>query len=161
MFGTWQAIAHIILLQVIVAFYYLLAPHINKSLFAMCRAVQRWRLNADEPDSEPDASDRHYGWRDPQSEKTRGYDKAKWAGYQKQQAEQGLKSTSPRSKHLAVLGLREPVHLIEVKSAYRRLAKQYHPDRYAAAHYSATVKETAAQKMRDVNDAYEWLRNNA
>jgi len=160
MFWTWQSIAHVILLQVIVAFYYLLAPRINRGLFTISRTIRRWRLNAGEPAPEPDDSDGRNRWHDAQSQKTKGFDKANWRAHQKQRAEQVLKSSSSRSKHLAMLGLREPVHLIEVKSAYRRLAKQYHPDRFASVQYSATVRDAAAKKMRDVNEAYDWLRNN-
>ncbi len=66
-----------------------------------------------------------------------------------------------KSKHLNTLGLREPVHLIDIKSAYRQMAKSYHPDRYASADYTESARQAAAQKMRDINAAYDWLRVNA
>ena len=40
----------------------------------------------------------------------------------------------------------------EIKQAYRRLAKQYHPDRNPG-------DETAAQKMQQINAAYEQIKN--
>ena len=40
----------------------------------------------------------------------------------------------------------------EIKQAYRRLAKQYHPDRNPG-------DEEAAQKMQQINAAYEQIKN--
>lgn len=49
-----------------------------------------------------------------------------------------------------VLGLEPNASDEEVKRAYRRLAKQYHPDRNPG-------DEAAAQKMREINIAYEMI----
>jgi DnaJ-domain-containing protein 1 len=57
---------------------------------------------------------------------------------------------------LAVLDLREGATLDEVGLAYRRLAKQHHPDRYADA--DEATKEFHADRMRRINAAYRSLR---
>ncbi|MCL2056576.1 MAG: J domain-containing protein [Oscillospiraceae bacterium] len=43
----------------------------------------------------------------------------------------------------------------EVKSAYRELARKYHPDRYA----DNPLADLAAEKMKEVNDAYDQINS--
>ena len=51
-----------------------------------------------------------------------------------------------------VLGISRDASDDEIKQAYRRLAKQYHPDRNPG-------DATAAKKMQEVNAAYEQIKN--
>lgn len=51
-----------------------------------------------------------------------------------------------------VLGVSPDASDEEIKKAYRRLAKQYHPDRNPG-------DQEAAKKMQQINDAYDRIKN--
>ena len=53
-----------------------------------------------------------------------------------------------------VLGVARTASDDEVKTAYRNLAKKYHPDNYANA---PDIADVAADKMREVNEAYDTI----
>ena len=59
----------------------------------------------------------------------------------------------PRDPY-SVLGVRPESSDDEIKSAYRRLAKQYHPDLHPN-------DPTAAARMNEINAAYEQIKNGA
>lgn len=54
-----------------------------------------------------------------------------------------------------VLGVEKTATADEIKSAYRKLAKKYHPDLYTTA--SAAEKKNAEEKFKEINHAYEVL----
>lgn len=54
-----------------------------------------------------------------------------------------------------ILGLSKDATEADIKSAYRQLAKKYHPDMYANA--TAEEKKNAEEKMKEVNQAYSVL----
>lgn len=56
----------------------------------------------------------------------------------------------------SVLGISSSASDEEVKTAYRNLAKKYHPDNYANA---PDVAELAAEKMTQINEAYDAIIN--
>ncbi|KYH34053.1 chaperone protein DnaJ [Clostridium tepidiprofundi DSM 19306] len=55
-----------------------------------------------------------------------------------------------------VLGIKRNASQEEIKRAYKRLAKQYHPDQYG----DNPLRELAEEKMREVNEAYDSLMKN-
>ncbi|WP_054740159.1 DnaJ domain-containing protein [Cellulosilyticum ruminicola] len=63
-------------------------------------------------------------------------------------------------KYTAVLGVSENASLADVKKAYRKLVKEYHPDKLAASGMPEDYMEFANQKIREINEAYEYLEKN-
>ena len=65
--------------------------------------------------------------------------------------------TNTRTKEaLQLLEVTENADEQEIKSAYRRLAKKYHPDTLSA-NVSEKEKEEAAAQFRSIHEAYEFL----
>ena len=54
-----------------------------------------------------------------------------------------------------VLGVKQGASQEEIKSAYRKLVKKYHPDQYG----DNPLKELAQEKLAEVNKAYDMLKN--
>ena len=52
-----------------------------------------------------------------------------------------------------VLGISPSATDDEVKSAYRALARKYHPDNYA----NNPLSDLAEEKMQEINDAYDAI----
>ncbi len=52
-----------------------------------------------------------------------------------------------------VLGVSQSASDEEIKDAYRKLAKKYHPDQYA----ESPLKELADEKMKEINEAYDAI----
>ncbi len=53
-----------------------------------------------------------------------------------------------------VLGVSENASDEEIKKAYRKLAKQYHPDNYT----DNPLKDLANEKMKSINEAYDTIQ---
>ena len=60
-------------------------------------------------------------------------------------------SKTPRVKALEVLGLTESATATEIKSTFRRLAREHHPD---------IAGPDGAERMRKIIEAYDYLENN-
>lgn len=54
-----------------------------------------------------------------------------------------------------VLGVKQGASQEEIKAAYRKLVKQYHPDQYG----DNPLKDLAQEKLTEVNKAYDMLKN--
>jgi WD40 repeat protein len=55
-----------------------------------------------------------------------------------------------------ILELRPGASAKAIKQAYRRLVKQWHPDRFARA--TGTEQDEAEQRIKAINEAYEYLK---
>ncbi len=55
----------------------------------------------------------------------------------------------------SVLGISKDATDDEVKSAYRELARKYHPDNYA----DNPLSDLAGEKMKEINEAYDAIMN--
>ena len=60
-------------------------------------------------------------------------------------------------KYCEVLGVSEDASLSEIKKAYRKLVKEYHPDKMASESVPPEYIEFANKKIREINEAYEYL----
>lgn len=56
-----------------------------------------------------------------------------------------------------VLGIKKGATKTEIKSAYRKLVKEYHPDKLRSQNVPDSVIENAKKRMREINDAYDKL----
>ncbi len=54
-----------------------------------------------------------------------------------------------------VLGVSETASDEEIKAAYRKLAKKYHPDNYT----NSPLADVAEQKMKEINEAYDTINS--
>ena len=54
-----------------------------------------------------------------------------------------------------VLGVSPNATDDEIKTAYRELAKKYHPDNYA----ESPLADLASEKMKEINEAYDTIMN--
>ena len=59
---------------------------------------------------------------------------------------------------LAVLGLKEGADKVDIKNAYRNLAKEFHPDKLSGM--SKGIQDLAKEKFQLVQEAYEYLNKN-
>ena len=57
-----------------------------------------------------------------------------------------------------VLGIDRNADANTIKSAYRNLAKEYHPDKLTGM--SAGIQDLAKEKFQMIQEAYEYLKDN-
>jgi len=62
------------------------------------------------------------------------------------------------SQSYAALGLKEDASGQEVKSAYRRLVSQYHPDKLSSQGLPEEVMAMAKRRVREINTAYDRIK---
>ncbi|KAJ2904648.1 hypothetical protein MKZ38_007484 [Zalerion maritima] len=71
------------------------------------------------------------------------------------EAQMALKR-SKNKDYYKIIGVSRDADDRQIKSAYRKLSKQHHPDK---AHTHGLSKEAAEKKMAEINQAYEYLSN--
>ncbi|ADH85760.1 J domain-containing protein [Desulfurivibrio alkaliphilus] len=60
------------------------------------------------------------------------------------------------ARYYHTLGLEPGADFEQVKSAYRNLSKQYHPDK--VNHLGEEFRKVAEEKMKEINQAYQYLK---
>lgn len=60
--------------------------------------------------------------------------------------------------YLKLFGLKKGYSLEEIRLAYKRLVRKWHPDNFA--NESERQQRIATEKMQEINAAYEYLKNN-
>lgn len=96
------------------------------------------------------------------------YQVADWIGAQPAQVEASLRNNRPTQPApraggdklwaYTELGLSEAVSDAEIKQAYRKLMKQYHPDKWAARQIDPVERHAAEEKVRTIRAAYDELK---
>ncbi|MCV2509094.1 MAG: co-chaperone DjlA, partial [Neisseriaceae bacterium] len=74
-----------------------------------------------------------------------------YGGYQSQSSQSQLRDAYD------ILGVKEKDDFDTVKKAYRKLIKQYHPDKYVSQDVPEAVKEQANQKSQQIISAYNLI----
>ena len=71
----------------------------------------------------------------------------------------GRSSQSSVDDAYAALGVSPSASDAEVKKAYRRLISQNHPDKLAGKGLPESMRELAEERTRELNTAYETIKN--
>lgn len=66
-------------------------------------------------------------------------------------------SKSLHFQHLEILGLQENATFDEIRLAYRKLARQHHPDLLRAQGIPIDSIQDSEELLKTINSAYEWL----
>lgn len=70
----------------------------------------------------------------------------------------GQSSVNQKEKYAKVLGVEPDADLSTIKKAYRRLAKEYHPDKMAAEGMPDDYTQYANKRIVEINEAYEYMK---
>ncbi|MEQ9314278.1 MAG: DnaJ domain-containing protein [Henriciella sp.] len=156
----WKSYLHIFVAQAALVFIYIIWPMLRKFGTWALRKLDEW--------SPAETDDAHVRTGRGQADKVWG---SYSTNFEKAFSQAQLKTRppppppappppappSPRQLYLRTLGLSGTPDRKELRLAYRRLAKTYHPDRYAAAAHSDADRARAELRMRRINEAYDWL----
>jgi hypothetical protein len=88
----------------------------------------------------------------------RGTNPGDFQGYSRQQengSDSAQESRSSLKNPYEILGLNPEATPEEIKSAYRKLAQQYHPDKMA--HMGEEFRDLAEKKFKEIQEAYRAL----
>lgn len=61
-------------------------------------------------------------------------------------------------KYCKVLDVDENANMTDIKKAYRKLVKEYHPDKLASESMPKEYEDFANKKIIEINEAYEYLK---
>ena len=65
-------------------------------------------------------------------------------------------AAADEERYYDILGLQAGASFEEIKSAYRKLSQQYHPDK--VGHLGEEFRNVAEEKMKEINIAYHFLK---
>ncbi len=65
-------------------------------------------------------------------------------------------TVSQEDEYYDILGLAKGASMAEIKTAYRKLSMQYHPDK--VGHLGEEFRNVAEDKMKDLNAAYQYFK---
>ncbi|MGL4345989.1 MAG: TerB family tellurite resistance protein [Cellulosilyticaceae bacterium] len=103
-----------------------------------------------------------YEYRSIKNSFTHEYDNSGYTGYSGgggyNSAQSGMSQSALIKKHSEVLGVSECATMSEIKKAYRKLVKEYHPDKLASESMPEDYIAFANQKIIEINEAYEYLK---
>lgn len=151
----WKSYLHIFIAQAALVFIYIVWPMLRKFGTWALRKLDEW--SPAEADDQTARTDTVWG------DYSASFEKAFSQAEQKKRppppppAPPPPSPPSPRQVYLRTLGLSGTPDRKALRTAYRRLAKTYHPDRYAAAAHSDADRARAEHRMRKINEAYDWL----
>ncbi|WP_404341062.1 co-chaperone DjlA [Pseudoalteromonas mariniglutinosa] len=78
-----------------------------------------------------------------------------------QHAGEATDNSMNRSQALALLGLNDGATQRDIKTAYRKLMAQHHPDKLVSQGLPKHMMEVAVKKSQDIQAAYEYLKKAA
>lgn len=150
----WKSYLHIFIAQAVLVFIYIVWPMLRKFGTWALGKLDEW--SPAKADDETARTDTVWG------DYSESFEKAFSQAQQKTRSPPPPPPAppappSPRQLYLRTLGLSGTPERKELRLAYRRLAKAYHPDRYAAAGHSDADRARAERRMRKINEAYDWL----
>ena len=76
--------------------------------------------------------------------------------FEPEETAQNTTFSSDDIKYAKVLGLEQPFESKDIKTTYRKIIAQYHPDRVIAM--GPEIQDVAEKKAKEINEAYEHLR---
>jgi len=78
--------------------------------------------------------------------------------HQEYQFDAGAYARDDLARYYETLGCEPDADMEQVKQAYRRMSRQYHPDAVAAKGLGQEFMEFAKRKMQEINEAYQAIR---
>ncbi len=81
-----------------------------------------------------------------------------YSGQQSYYYQQQESQPSRIKQYSEILGVSEDATMAEIKKAYRKLAKENHPDKFAAEGMPEQYAAFANKKIAEINEAYEYLK---
>ena len=79
-------------------------------------------------------------------------------GYQRSYQQAGPSRVDKTKKYSDVLGVPVDADMSTIKKAYRKLAKENHPDKMAQDGMPESYIKFANERISEINEAYDWLK---